>query len=79
MFSTTPYKNAPTSDGVVLRSKLVDERYQVQTLIALVDLAFEIFLGFLRNSRKHGLGSLRETPMEGIPLQAQFLQANNCH
>ena len=32
---------------------------------------FGVFCGFLRNSRKYGLGSLTKTPTEGIPPQAQ--------
>ena len=39
---------------------------QVQTPVALVDLAVRSFPGFLRNSRKYGLGCLRKTPTEGI-------------
>ena len=46
------------------RSKLEDGRCQVQTPVSLVDLAFGVFRGFLRNSRKYGLGSLRKYPTE---------------
>ena len=35
---------------LVLSSKLVDRRCQVQSSVALVDLSFGIFRGFLRNS-----------------------------
>ena len=37
----------PTSGGAVLCSKLVDGRCQVQSPVAIVDLAIRIFLDFL--------------------------------
>ena len=44
--------------------KLVDEKCQVQSPVALVDLAVQ---SIFRNSRKYGVGSLRKTLTEVIP------------
>ena len=46
-------------------SKLLDGRSQVQSPVALVELAVR---GFPRNSRKYGLGSLRKAPHGGHSL-----------
>ena len=37
---------------------------------------FGVFRGFLQNLHKYGLGSLRKTPMEGTPPQAQVPHAD---
>ena len=42
-------------------------QWRVQTTVALVDQAFGVIRGFLRNSRKYGLGSLRKTPTKDTP------------
>ena len=56
----------PISVGAVLGSKLVDGRFQVQSLVALVDLAFlEFSVFFFRSLRKYGLESLWKTPHGG--------------
>ena len=57
----------PNHCGADLRSKLVDKRCQVQSSVALVDLAVRIFSCFFRNSRKYGVGSLRKIPTEDTP------------
>ena len=57
--------------------ELVDGRCQVQSSVALVDLAVRSFRGFLRNSRKYGIGSLRKTLTEGTLPQAQVSYADN--
>ena len=60
------FNSYPTKGGMVT-SKLEDGKFQVQTPVVLVDLLFGVFRGFLRNSFKYRLGSLRKTPMESIP------------
>ena len=57
---------SPTSGGVVLCSKLVDERCQVQTPVGISSQPFGVFRVFFRNSRKNRLGSLRRISMEDI-------------
>ena len=44
--------------------KLVDGKRQVQSPVALVDLAVR---SFLRKTGKYGVGSLRKNPTEGTP------------
>ena len=58
-------------------SKLVDKSYQVQLRSRLSTQPLGVFRGFLRNSFKYGLGSLRKIPTEGTSLQVQVPQADN--
>ena len=52
----------PHQRRAVMLLKLVGGRFRVLSQVALVDLAFR---GFLQNSRKYRLESLRKTPKEG--------------
>ena len=54
--------HSPTSGRVVLHSKLVDGGCRVQFPVVLVNLVFGVFPGFLWDSHKYGLGSLRKFP-----------------
>ena len=62
----SPISTDLTSSRAILRSKLVDRRYRVQFLVALVNQMFGVFHSFLRNSIIYYLGSLKKTPMERI-------------
>ena len=57
----------PKSDRVCLLWKLVDMRCHFQTRSRLSTKLFGVFCGFLWNSVKYGLGSLRKTPTDGTP------------
>ena len=58
------YNKNESINGADLPSKLVDGRCRAQSTVTLVDQAVG---NFCQKSRKYGLGSLKNTPMESTP------------
>ena len=61
LFKSNAFRS--TRSRAVLTSKLVNRRYRVHSMVALVDLVVVLF----SETREYGLGSFRKTPSEGSP------------
>ena len=64
-----PHQSKSSTIGrAVLSLKLVGGGARFNLWSRLSTSPFGVFLGFLQNSRKYGLGSLRKKPTDCIPL-----------